>query len=109
MRKKSLAVKNFQGDSDEDEEYEDDQGLVLNGDYILRKALLKDHDIQELSSKEMKHWLLKWCKVHVGKDEMGQKILEIYRKPDIREITEIEVNTIVIQFLREIRKCRESK
>ena len=108
-RKKSIAIKNFNDDNEDENEYEEEKGLVLNGDYILRKALLKDQDIQELSSKEMKHCLLKCCKVHVGKDELGQKILEIYRRPDIREITEEEVNTIVIQFLREIRKCKESK
>jgi hypothetical protein len=33
----------------------------------------------------------------------------VYRKPEIKEITEQEVNTIVIQFLREIRRQNDSK
>ena len=35
---------------------------------------------------------------------MGRKILEVYRKPEVKEISEEEVNTIVIQFLRNLRK-----
>jgi len=57
----------------------------------------------------MRHCLLKCCKVHIGKDDMGRKILEIYRKPEIKEISEQEVNTIVIQFLRDLRKTAQSK
>lgn len=107
MRQKTIMLtsitEKIESDSDEDEE------LVLNGDYILRSALLKDHDIQELSTKEMTHCLLRCCRVHIGKDDLGRKIVSIYKKPEIKEITEQEVNTIVIQFLRDLRKKEDTK
>lgn len=40
---------------------------------------------------------------------MGRKILEVYRKPEVKEISEEEVNTIVIQFLRNLRKEQTHK
>jgi hypothetical protein len=106
VRKKTLLLKTIHnGEFDSDEEQE----LQLDGDYILRTALLKDQDIQELSAKEMKYCLHKCWKLHIGKDEIGTKIYETYKKPEIKEITEEEVNTIVIQFLRDIRKHEDNK
>lgn len=90
-------------DSDNDEE------LFLDGDYILRSALLKDYDIQELSTKEMKHTLLNCWKIHIGQNENGYRISAIYQKPEIKEVSEEEVNTMVIQFLRDLRKAIQPK
>lgn len=93
----------------DDIDSDDDEELILNGDYVLRSALLKDYDIQELSTKEMQHCLSKLCKVHIGQNDIGNKIKSVYRKPEIKEISEQEVNTIVIQFLREIRRQNDPK
>lgn len=106
IRKKTLVLKTIHDDEFESDE---ENELELDGDYILRTALLKDQDIQELSAKEMKYCLHKIWKLHLGKDEMGTKIYETYKKPKIKEITEEEVNTIVIQFLRDIRKHEDNK
>jgi len=107
FRKKTLMLRTEE--VNDDLESSDDEQLVLDGDYILRTALLKDQDIQALSAKEMRYCLLKCCKVHIGQDEIGKKMVEIYKKPEVREITEEEVNTIVIQFLRDIRKQDNNK
>ena len=54
FRKKTIIFNsaNFEN-SDSDSEKE----LQLDGDYIIRKALLKDHNIGELADKEMKYCL----------------------------------------------------
>jgi hypothetical protein len=39
----------------------------------------------------------------LGKDEHGRKIIQVYRKPDIKEVTEEEINSIVVSFMRTLR------
>jgi hypothetical protein len=41
----------------EDNDDGEEDNMELNGDYILKKALLKDHDVQLLRTKEMQHVL----------------------------------------------------
>jgi hypothetical protein len=53
MRKRTIFKPSHQSLSDIDSD--DEEELILDGDYILRSALLKDYDIQELSTKEMQH------------------------------------------------------
>ena len=100
--KEKIIIFNSTRFENSDSDYEKE--LQLDGDYIIRKALLKDHNIGDLANKEMKFCLNICCKNHAGSDEMGCKILEVYRKPEVKEISEEEVNTIVIQFLRNLRK-----
>ena len=82
---------------------EEEEKMELNGDYILKRALLKDHDVKLLKTKEMQHVLSQCCKIHLGKDENGQKIIQVYKKPEVKDVTEEEINTIIINFLRDIR------
>ena len=89
-------MKNFFKDDEEEK-------MELNGDYILKKALLKDHDVKLLKTKEMQHVLSQCCKIHLGKDENGKKIIQVYKKPEVKDVTEEEINTIIVNFLRDVR------
>ncbi|CAI2382878.1 unnamed protein product [Moneuplotes crassus] len=88
---------------------EEQENIELNGDYILKRALLKDHDVQALRTKEMQHVLTHCCRVHLGRDEDGKKIIQVYRKPEVKEVTEEEINSIVINFMRTLRISKSPK
>jgi hypothetical protein len=62
IRKKSIFISNTEALDDSESEEEQ---LELNGDYILRKALLKDHDIQMLSEKEMKYSIMHKLRIKI--------------------------------------------
>lgn len=96
------AMKNFFKDDEEEK-------MELNGDYILKKALLKDHDVKLLKTKEMQHVLSQCCKIHLGKDENGKKIIQVYKKPEVKDVTEEEINTIIVNFLRDVRVKADPK
>jgi ubiquitin len=82
---------------------EDEEDMELNGDYILKRALLKGHDVQLLRTKEMQHVLSQCCRIHLGRDPKGKKIIQIYKKPEVKEVTEEEINSIVVNFMRNLR------
>jgi hypothetical protein len=58
---------------------QEEEQMELNGDYLVKKALLKEHDIQLLRTKEMQHVLSNCCRIHIGKDEKATKIIQIYK------------------------------
>lgn len=71
---------------------------------MLRKALMKDHEMDQVKDQEMNQILAKFSKMHVGKDNDGIRLTKLYLKGKKQQIEEIAVKSMTIDIMRDMRK-----
>ena len=83
---------------------EEEEELKLDGEYMMRKALMKDHDIDQIKKTEMIKILKKFSRNHVGKNEDGNKLTKLYLKGKEKLADTRAMTQMTIDFMRNFRK-----
>jgi hypothetical protein len=78
--------------------------MQFTGEYILRKALLQNQNMKTLKTQEMQKVLVDSWNTHIGLAKEGKLLTRLYGKPELKEVTVEEVNSHLMNFLRDIRE-----